>query len=139
MEKRDFEMIAIRVLHSLPAEFQDNLENVAVVVEDWATPGQLVQARLKYRMSLLGLYEGIPLTERGRGYSLVSPDKITLFQKPIEARCRSDVEIEQEIRRVLRHEVGHYFGLDEGRLREIEVRKPKRRSQRPHDGQQPAL
>ncbi len=129
MEKRDFEMVVLKALHSLPAEFQDNLENVAVVVEDWATPGQLVQARLKYRLSLLGLYEGIPLTERGRGYSLVSPDKITLFQKPIEARCRSDVEIEQEIRRVLRHEVGHYFGLSESQLWEIEPRGIKRRPQ----------
>jgi len=71
-------------------------------------------------MQLLGLYEGIPQTKRGSGYNLVLPDKITIFQKPIERVCRNDEEIEAEVQKVVRHEIAHHFGIGDDVLRMIE-------------------
>jgi predicted Zn-dependent protease with MMP-like domain len=70
--------------------------------------------------TLLGLYEGVHLTKRGTHYGLVAPDKIILFQKPIEARCRDDTGITAEVQRVVRHEIAHHFGIDDDRLKQIE-------------------
>ncbi len=109
-----------RAVDSLPEEFHTRLENIDVVVEDWPSQGQLAEARLRWGQTLLGLYEGVPLTKRGRHYGLVPPDKITIFQKPIEAKCRYDVEITAEIQRVVRHEIAHHFGIDDARLKQIE-------------------
>jgi predicted Zn-dependent protease with MMP-like domain len=120
MQREKFEALVEKAISSLPAEFQDRLENVDVVVEDWPASRQRSRAKLGHRVNLLGLYEGVPLTKRGRGYSLVLPDKITIFQKPIEAMCRGDEEIEREIQKVVRHEIAHHFGTGEERLREIE-------------------
>jgi len=69
---------------------------------------------------LLGLYEGVPLTKRGAHYGMVPPDKITIFQKPIEAMCKNGDAIVQEIQRVVRHEIAHHFGIGEAKLRQIE-------------------
>lgn len=103
---------------SLPEEFLVNMENVDVVVEDAPTAAQ--SAGAGRGMTLLGLYEGIPHTERTRGYNMVLPDRITIFQKPIEAMCRTDREAVAEIQRVVRHEIAHHFGLDDEALDEIE-------------------
>ena len=127
MEREKFEALVARVIENLPPEFQNKLENVDIVVEDWPTPGQLRQARLTHRSQLLGLYHGVPQTERGRGYGLVLPDKINIFQKPIEAQCRSSEEIEMKIGEVVCHEVAHHFGTDERTLRRIESEKRSRR------------
>ena len=86
MERGKFEELVANVLDNLPQEFQNELENVDVVVEDWPSPVQLRQARLTHRGQLLGLYHGVPQTERTRGYGMVLPDKISIFQKPIEAQ-----------------------------------------------------
>jgi predicted Zn-dependent protease with MMP-like domain len=75
----------------------------------------------------MGLYEGVPHTRRGHGYGMVLPDKITVFRKPIEARCRSWQEVEWEVHRVVRHEIAHHFGTDEDTLRMIEGRWQKGR------------
>jgi len=76
---------------------------------------------------LLGLYQGVPQTRRGRRYGLVLPDKISIFQKPIEAQCRIGDEIEVKIGEVVRHEIAHHFGLDEKTLRKIEGEKRGRK------------
>ena len=81
--------------------------------------------KIRHKSQLLGLYEGVPHTKRGRGYNLVLPDKITIFRKPIEMKCRSDKEIETEIGRVVRHEIAHHFGIGERTLREIEKKYRK--------------
>ena len=120
MEREAFEALLLRALSELPSEFQDRLENVDVVVVDHPTRGQLLKSGVGPNRGLLGLYEGIPHTRRSRGYSMVLPDVITLFQKPIEAKCRSEEEIAEEIRRVLYHEVAHHFGMSEESLRRIE-------------------
>jgi len=120
MDRERFKWLVARVVDSLPEEFGTKLENIDVVVEDWPTQGQLAEAGLRRGQTLLGLYEGVPLTKRGRHYGLVPPDKITIFQKPIEAKFSRDVEITAEIQRVVRHEIAHHFGIGDARLRQIE-------------------
>ena len=76
---------------------------------------------------MLGLYEGVPQAKRTQGYGMVLPDRIVIFQKPIEDKCRSEAEVEAEIVRVVRHEIAHHFGLDEEELRRIETKGSARR------------
>jgi len=120
MDREKFEAIVVEAVAGLPEEFLSRLENVDVVVEDYPTRAQLARSGLRRGETLLGLYEGVPRTRRGRGYGMVLPDKITVFQKPIEARCRGEAEIAAEVRRVVRHEIAHHFGIDDARLRQIE-------------------
>ena len=130
MQKERFTTLVVRVLDELPLEFQSRLENVDVVVVDWPTSRQLSSLKLRSRDQLLGLYEGVPQTKRGRHYGMVVPDKITIFQKPIEAKARSEKEIEMEIEKVVRHEIAHHFGSSEETLRRLETRKPKWRQKK---------
>ena len=127
MQKERFEALVARAIDNLPPEFQRKLENVDIVVENWPTPGQLRQAKHSHPTQLLGLYQGVPQTRRGRGYGLVLPDKISIFQKPIEAHCRFGDEIEATVEEVVRHEIAHHFGLDERTLRQIEIEKHGRK------------
>jgi len=125
MQREEFVALVERAIENLPVEFQRKLENVDIVVEEWPTPGQLRQSKGTYRTHLLGLYQGVPQTRRGRGYGLVLPDKISIFQKPIEAQCRLSGEIETKIEEVVRHEIAHHFGLDDKTLRKIEKERHK--------------
>jgi predicted Zn-dependent protease with MMP-like domain len=127
MEREEFESLVARAIESLPLEFQSKLENVDVVVEEWPTAVQLRQAKIKSPRQLLGLYQGVPRTRRGQGYGLVLPDKISIFQRPIEAQCRFGYEVEARIGEVVRHEIAHHFGLDEKTLWKIEREKQKKR------------
>ena len=120
MQKERFETFVDRVIDNLPPEFQSKLDNVDVIVEDWPNPAQLRQAGLSHRGQLLGLYHGVPQTQRTRGYGMVLPDKISIFQKSIEAQCRTAEEVEVRIGEVVRHEIAHHFGTDERTIRKIE-------------------
>jgi len=131
MDRARFESLVIKAVEELPGEFQEKLENVDVVVEDWPSSRQVRSLGLGHAGDLLGLYEGVPQTGRGPGYNLVLPDKITIFQKPIEAICRSDEQIAVEIGKVVRHEIAHHFGLGDRALREIEKQKRRRGRKRP--------
>jgi len=126
MERQEFEAVVFRAIEALPAEFKSKLENVDILVEDWPSPKQIRQLRLRSKAQLLGLYEGVPQTKRDSGYNLVLPDKITIFQKPIEAQCRSSQEIENEIGRVVRHEIAHHFGIGDATLYKIERQKSRK-------------
>jgi predicted Zn-dependent protease with MMP-like domain len=126
MDREEFERLVGRAIESLPLEFQHKLENVDIVVEEWPTGAQLRQAKLMSPLQLLGLYQGVPQTRRGRGYGLVLPDKISIFQRAIEAQCRSGYEIETKVGEVVRHEIAHHFGLDDETLRKIEGWRRKR-------------
>jgi predicted Zn-dependent protease with MMP-like domain len=123
MERQTFEALVSSAIEALPPEFRSKLENVDVLVEEWPSPQQINRLRLRSRAQLLGLYEGVPQTKRDSGYNLVLPDKITIFQKPIEMKCRTDREIESEIGRVLRHEIAHHFGIGDAALYKIERQK----------------
>ena len=126
MDREEFEGLVGRAIESLPLEFQRKLENVDIVVEERPTAVQLRQTRTKSPWQLLGLYQGVPQTRRGRGYGLVLPDKISIFQRAIEAQCRSVYEIEAKVGEVVRHEIAHHFGLDDETLRNIERGRRKR-------------
>jgi predicted Zn-dependent protease with MMP-like domain len=116
-----FEMLVAEALDSLPPEFQEQMENVDVVIGDWPSPEDLDTAGLSPDDTLFGLYEGVPLTERTTHYGLVLPDKITIYQGPIEACCRSAEEVRAQVRRVVMHELGHHFGISDQRLWELGV------------------
>jgi len=120
MERERFEQFVARAVEDLPEEFLTRLHNVDVVVEERPTFAQVGRAGLRRGETLLGLYEGVPQTRRGRHYGMVLPDKITIFQKPIESRCSSEAEIIAEIGRVVKHEIAHHFGISDARLRQIE-------------------
>ena len=116
MTRTEFEQLVREALSKIPDEIRDCMANVDLVVEEWPSATQLAEARLKPTEHLLGLYEGIPLTER-YGYNMVLPDKITLFQKPIESICSNDeTKIILEVRDTVVHEVAHHFGIDDDRL-----------------------
>jgi predicted Zn-dependent protease with MMP-like domain len=121
--REKFYNLVSKAIERLPPIFREKLDNVDIIVADWPTPAQLARSNIRSRFGLLGLYEGVPHTRRGAGYSMVLPDKITVFRKPIEARCRTWKEIETEVEKVVRHEIAHHFGIDEGKLKEIEDNK----------------
>jgi predicted Zn-dependent protease with MMP-like domain len=120
MEREDFERIVERAFERLPKHFKDAVENVGILVEDFPSDEVVRKMKLRSRHMLLGLYQGVPLNHRGSWYgmSAVVPDKISLYQKNIEAVCRTDEEIEQKIVEVLIHELGHYFGMGEKEIRD---------------------
>ena len=119
MTLAEFEKLVRTALEEIPVEIARELNNVNVVVEEWASKDQLVGTGIEEGNYLLGLYEGIPLTDR-YGYDMVLPDKITLFQGAIEAICENDEELVKEIRDTVVHEVAHHFGIDDDRLEEME-------------------
>ncbi|MBN1690646.1 MAG: metallopeptidase family protein [Dehalococcoidia bacterium] len=122
MQRETFEEQVAQAISSLPEEFRQLLDNVEIFVEDWPSKEQLKSVGLRDRHELLGLYEGTPITHRDQSYNLVLPDRITIFQKPLEAQCGSEAEIKREIIKTVKHEIAHYFGMDEDRLNSIENR-----------------
>jgi predicted Zn-dependent protease with MMP-like domain len=120
LTRKEFEEIVVSALKRIPESLKKKMENIDVVVEDHASRGLLSEMGLQSSFELLGLYQGVPLDRRGFYYGNVLPDKITLFQIPIESICKTREEIEEKVREVVIHEVGHYFGLDDKKLRELE-------------------
>jgi predicted Zn-dependent protease with MMP-like domain len=120
MTRGEFEILVRRALGEIPAEIRAHLNNVDLVVEDWPTREQLVGSGIEKDHLLLGLYEGLPLTER-YDYGMVLPDKITLFQKAIEQICSSKEEVVEEVKDTVIHEVAHHFGISDQRLEELGV------------------
>jgi predicted Zn-dependent protease with MMP-like domain len=112
-----FEDLVAEALDSFPDEILSWLDNVAVVVAKTPTPDQLTQAGLGPGDLLFGLYVGVPKTHRGFTYGEVVPDKIVIFQQPIEQVCRTPGQIRKCVRQTVLHEIGHHFGLDEEQLR----------------------
>ena len=116
-ETLDFYELVERALEGLPPELSELLDNVAIVVDDWpeySTP--LVSDDPEN--TLYGLYEGVPLTERGAGYSGMLPDKITIFRGPLERDFPRE-ELEEQIRITVVHEIAHHFGFEDNRLEEL--------------------
>jgi predicted Zn-dependent protease with MMP-like domain len=114
-----FERLVAEALDSLPSEFQEKLENVDVVIRPWPTREELRRMGLSPGQTLFGLYEGVPLTKRTSRYGMVLPDRITIYQGPIEAYCRTAEEVRRKVRQVVMHEMGHHFGISDERLREL--------------------
>ena len=117
MERTRFEQLVDKAISGLPKQFLEKLENVAVIVEDRPSEELLERMEIPPEDTLFGLYEGVPLTERGFEAPLF-PDRIWIFQEPIERECLTDKEIEDEIRTTIVHEVAHFFGFDDEELEE---------------------
>ncbi|OGY26574.1 MAG: hypothetical protein A2Z42_04840 [Candidatus Woykebacteria bacterium RBG_19FT_COMBO_43_10] len=114
MSGEEFEKIVQEALENLPVFFKEKLENVDVVVQDWPSP-RYSRGRL-----LLGLYQGVPKTRRGSGYTMVLPDKITIFRGPIEFLARRNPEaIKNLVIDTVQHEIAHHFGISDTRLRQL--------------------
>ena len=116
-ETVDFYELVERALEGLPPELAELLDNVAIVVDDWPDLSSPLVADGGAE-TLYGLYEGVPLTERGSGYYGILPDKITIFRGPLERDFWQE-ELEEQIRITVVHEVAHHFGFDEERLEEL--------------------
>jgi predicted Zn-dependent protease with MMP-like domain len=119
METEQFEELVAQVVNDLPEFFQERLDNVDVLVEEFPDRHTMRLARVRSPYDLLGFYHGVPLTERTTNYGLVAPDKISIYRRPIEIQCRTDEELRAMIRRVVLHEIAHHFGISDNRLRDI--------------------
>ena len=120
MTRVEFETVVARALQTLPRRFKTKMNNIAVVVEDWADPETLKEMEIEPPDTLYGLYRGVDLTHRDSSYGNVLPDTITIYQGPIEEDASDEHEMAELIRDVVIHEVGHYFGLDDEAMAEIE-------------------
>ncbi len=119
MNRREFEQLVIETLDSLPTDVRRVLNNVEVTVAGWPSPAVRESVGLRPGQMLFGLYQGVPQTQRTSHYGLVLPDKITIYQGPIERVCRTLADIRVQVRKTVLHELAHHFGLDEEQLREI--------------------
>lgn len=115
----EFQKLIDEALGELPGEHAKNIKNVAILYEDVPTPEQREKLRLRGNETLLGLYEGVPLSQR-QGMTRVLPDKITLFKAPLSYQADSIAGLKEQIRHTLWHEIAHYYGLDHGRIHELE-------------------
>ena len=104
-----FMALVADALEGLPQAVHDALDNVEVVTQEWPSPDQLDYTEGDDRYALLGLYEGIPLSDRVN-YTMVLPDKVTLFQRPLEAICATQRELEHEVQVTVVHELAHHLG-----------------------------
>jgi predicted Zn-dependent protease with MMP-like domain len=119
MERERFEELVGKALDELPEQFRERLSNIAVEVADYPTPDELRRGHVPRGHTLLGQYQGVPVTRRGMGYNMVVPDRIIIYQGPIERTCRSDEEIVERVGHVVRHEIAHHFGIDDDALRRM--------------------
>lgn len=120
MTRAEFERLVVEAVTLIPKRFRREMKNLALVVETEPTPELLEEMEIEPPDSLYGLYQGTPLPERTWGFGNTLPDRITLFQRPIEEDCEDEDEIRAVIGETLIHEVGHYFGLSEEEIEEIE-------------------
>lgn len=118
LSRAEFEQLVAREVENLPSRFLVHLQNVEVVVLRAPTQDELDLAGIEPGGTLLGLYQGVPQTERGSWYGNVLPDRIVLYQHPIESLARTRREVRRQVRITLMHEIGHYFGLHEDDLAE---------------------
>jgi predicted Zn-dependent protease with MMP-like domain len=114
----DFEQLVAEAVRLLPPRFRSHLSNVEVVVEEEPTPDDLAQAGIEPDGTLLGLYRGVPQSQRSVMYGSVLPDQIVIYRKPLCEMARDRRELITEVRITLMHEIGHHFGMDEEELRE---------------------
>jgi predicted Zn-dependent protease with MMP-like domain len=119
VRRQDFEKLVAEALDELPGEFRCLLWNIVIIVETEPSRTLLEDMGLWPDGTLFGLYEGLPLPERGASYGNVLPDRVTIFQRPIEAMYRTQHEIKNAVQETVLHELGHYFGLDDAQLDEL--------------------
>jgi len=119
LSNAQFETLVAQALADLPSEILQHMDNVAITISDWPSSSELKRAGVTYPNQLFGLYEGIPLTERGTHYHLVTPDRIIIYRGPLQAAFRTPAALCKQIRRTIVHEIAHHFGISEARIREL--------------------
>ena len=119
VSRPQFERLVRKAVAGLPFEFLDRLENVDIVVERRPSDRRLQRAGVPSGHSLLGLYVGVPQTRRGLGYTYALPDRIFIFQEPIESICGSEEALVRQVRATVVHEIAHHFGISDARLTEL--------------------
>jgi len=132
MNRASFEELVAKALRTIPRKFKEKLENISVEVEDEASSETLEDVGIEDG-TLYGLYQGVPLTERGWNYGNVLPDRIVIYQRPIEEDARNAEEIEEIVRDTVMHERGHYFGFDDRELYAMEDEVNKKRTKQGRD------
>jgi predicted Zn-dependent protease with MMP-like domain len=120
MTRERFEALVAEAIKTIPRRFRAQMQNIAVVVEDEPSRELLAEMEVAPPDTLLGLYQGTPLTDRGWDYGNHLPDQVVLYQRPIEDASDDDDDVMVAIGETLIHEVGHYFGLSEDELEDIE-------------------
>jgi predicted Zn-dependent protease with MMP-like domain len=120
MNQEDFERAVAEAIEELPRDLRRQIANVAFVVEEWPDAETLEEADVESPDDLFGYYHGVPLTGRTAHYGMVLPDKISIYRQPIMRECQDDAEVREQIRQTVRHELAHYFGIDDDRLEELE-------------------
>jgi len=120
MTRERFTRLVEEALRDIPRKFRDAMTNVAVVVEDEPSPDLLIELEMEPGDTLFGLYQGIPLTERDAQFGNNLPDRISIYQVPIEEACEDEEDIRVCVAETVIHEFGHYFGLSEEEIEEIE-------------------
>jgi predicted Zn-dependent protease with MMP-like domain len=127
VSRKEFEELVDRVVVQLPDTYLSRLKNVAILVEDEPDMAQRHKLMLRPNQSLFGLYEGVPLTQR-QGVVKILPDKITIFQKPLEYASNNMNDLFQNLGRTVWHEVAHYFGLNHDQINELESKEKNKES-----------
>jgi len=123
MNQKKFELLVQEGIKAIPEKFLNRLDNVVVIVEKEPTHDQLDKLKMRRGWTLFGLYEGIPQTTRGGHYTNVLPDKITIFQKPIEEHAENIEDIRKIVKNTVWHEIAHHFGMDEAEVRVAEIKR----------------
>jgi predicted Zn-dependent protease with MMP-like domain len=123
MRRDDFERLVEEAWETIPESFREHFSNLTVVVEDEPRAEHLESAGVPPSHTLLGLYQGIPLSQRGWNYNMALPDQVTIFQRPIERAARSPREIPRIVYETLWHELAHHLGMDEKQVRAAERRR----------------
>ncbi len=119
LPRAEFEQLVAAALDDLPPFFHEKMSNVEVIIEAWPTHDDLRVAGVTTGQTLLGLYQGVPLTQRGAHYQLTLPDRIAIFQGPIEQAYRTPEAIRAGVSHTIIHELAHHFGISDDRLREL--------------------
>ena len=122
LSDQQFDELITAAMNELPQQYIRNLNNVAVVMADEPSAEQLTRQGVRHGHLLLGLYEGVPLTQRGAGYQFVLPDKITLFKHPLILVSDSDEALRANIKRTLWHEIAHHYGMNHADIDRVEKR-----------------
>jgi predicted Zn-dependent protease with MMP-like domain len=120
LDRPAFEKLVADALRSIPRRFRNGMRNIAIVVEDEPSPALLAEMEIDPPDTLLGLYQGVPLTERGWGAGNQLPDRILIFQGPHERASDDDDDLAIAVAETLIHEIGHYFGMSEEEIENVE-------------------
>jgi len=123
MGRADFEKLVKKAILELPEHVRQKMDNVDIVIEKKVSVEQLGEIGLRSVDSLLGLYQGVPKTAWGRGFGNILPDKISIFQQPIEKLAKSDKEIVDLVKNTVWHEIAHHFGFSEKGVRKLEAKR----------------